>query len=108
MTKNKKQFIKTLLYIQHLITSIKWLIIQNNITKAEEKLREANSLIEEVGYDNTWWKRNSVTANLVRENNTTTNGTHKRNVKCGYTLCERFISKTKFFTKRRIKNAIWN
>ena len=53
MTKNKKQFIKTLLYIQHLITSIKWLIIQNNITKAEEKLKEANSLIEEVGYDNT-------------------------------------------------------
>ena len=84
MTKNKKQFIKTLLYIQHLITSIKWLIIQNNITKAEEKLKEANSLIEEVGYDNTKWKRDSATANLNRQNHTTTNGSHKKNVKCGH------------------------
>ena len=69
-------------------------------------MNKALFFFDRKAYDNTRLKRNSVTANLVRENNTTTNGTHKRNVKCGYTLCERFISKTKFFTKRRIKNAI--
>ena len=59
MEANKEQFVKTILYIKHLINCIKWLVLQNNIKEAKEKLKEANALIKEVEYDNTWWKRKS-------------------------------------------------
>ena len=53
MEANKEQFVKTILYIKHLINCIKWLVLQNNIKEAKEKLKEANALIKEVEYDNT-------------------------------------------------------
>ena len=53
MEANKEQFVKTILYIKQLINCIKWLVLQNNIKEAKEKLKEANALIKEVEYDNT-------------------------------------------------------